>query len=134
NVLDLTWGISGPVAAMLLSDHGAQVTKIEPPGGDPFRAISGSKVWHRGKRSAFFDLQQAEDRDTLLALASTADVLIERFEPGVTMRLGIDPDTLLARNPRLIYTSITGYGDTAQHAGRPSFDALVSARTGHQWE
>jgi crotonobetainyl-CoA:carnitine CoA-transferase CaiB-like acyl-CoA transferase len=134
NVLDLSWGISGPVAAMLLSDHGARVTKIEPPGGDPFRSISGSRVWHRGKRSAFLDLHQPEERDALLALASQADVLIESYEPGVTKRLGIDPDTLLARNPRLIHVSITGYGDTAQHAGRPSFDALVSARTGHQWE
>ena len=133
-VLDLTWGISGPVTAMLLADHGAAVTKIEPPGGDPFRSLSGYQVWHRGKRSAVLDLKAAEDRDRFLALAAAADVVIESFSPGVTTRLGIDYDTLAASNPRLVYCSITGYGSDGKHADRPAIDALVAARTGHQWE
>ncbi|MEY2424655.1 MAG: hypothetical protein QOI61_227, partial [Actinomycetota bacterium] len=62
---------------MLLADNGAEVTKIEPPGGDPFRALHGYKVWNRGKRSAVLDLKTAEDRDRLLALVKTADVFIE---------------------------------------------------------
>lgn len=133
-VLDLSWGISGPMAAMLLADHGASVTKIEPPGGDPFRSLSGYQVWQRGKRSVVVDLKAADERDRFLALAAAADVVIESFEPGVTSRLGIDYDTLAALNPRLVYCSITGYGSEGKHAGRPAIDALVAARTGHQWE
>src|SRR6478672_1715622 len=133
-VLDLTQGIAGPVTGMLLADHGAQVTKIEPPGGDPTRAHSGAQVWHRGKRSAVFDPHDADDRERVRALASRADVLIENFAPGVAAALGIDHETLLARNPRLVYCSITAYGDDGAHADRPPIDALVAARTGHQWE
>ncbi len=133
-VLDLSWGIPGPVASMLLADNGAEVTKIEPPGGDPFRALHGYKVWNRGKRSAVLDLKTAEDRDRVLALVKTADVLIESYSPGVTKELGIDYDTLAEINPRLIYCSITGYGDSGKHADRPAIDALVSARTGHIYE
>ena len=109
-VLDLTWGIAGPMATMLLADHGALVTKIEPPGGDPFRAQAGYHVWHRGKRSAVLDLKSGPDRDTFGALAERADVVIESFAPGVTERLGIDYPTLSAANHRLVYCSITAYG------------------------
>src|ERR1700730_8046908 len=125
-VLDLSWGISGPMAAMLLADHGASVTKIEPPGGDPFRSLSGYQVWQRGKRSAIVDLKSAGGHDELLALAAGADVLIDSFSPGVPHRLGIDYDRLAEVNPRLVYCSITGYGSSGQHAGRPAIDALVS--------
>jgi crotonobetainyl-CoA:carnitine CoA-transferase CaiB-like acyl-CoA transferase len=133
-VLDLSWGLSGPVAAMLLADHGARVTKIEPPGGDPFRPFSGSRVWTRGKRSAFLDLTDDQDRRRFQALARRADVVVESFAPGVAAKLGTDHDTLLAANPRLIHCSITGYGHTGRHSDRPAIDALVAARTGHQWE
>src|SRR3954464_11952897 len=77
DVLDLSWGIAGPMAGMLLADHGARVTRIEPPGGDPFEALSGSRVWLRGKRRATMDLADAADRDRFLALVKTADVVIE---------------------------------------------------------
>jgi crotonobetainyl-CoA:carnitine CoA-transferase CaiB-like acyl-CoA transferase len=133
-VLDLTSGIAGPVAGMLLADHGAQVTKVEPPGGDPTRTFSGAQVWHRGKRSAVLDPHDADDRARLVALASHADVLVENFAPGLARELGIDADTLLARNPRLVHCSITAYGDDGAHADRPAVDSLVAARTGHQWE
>ena len=133
-VLDLTMGIAGPVTGMLLADHGAQVTKIEPPGGDPTRAHSGAQVWHRGKRSAVLDPHDPADCERVAALASHADVLVENFAPGIAAQLGIDHDTLLARNPRLVYCSITAYGDDGAHADRPAVDALVAARTGHQWE
>jgi crotonobetainyl-CoA:carnitine CoA-transferase CaiB-like acyl-CoA transferase len=133
-VLDLSWGISGPMATMLLGDHGADVTKIEPPGGDPFRSQLGYRVWNRGKRSAILDLKDAGDRETFLKLASQADILVESYAPGVTQRLGIDFDTLHALNPRLIYCSITAYGRDSKHADRPGYDALVAARTGVHWE
>jgi crotonobetainyl-CoA:carnitine CoA-transferase CaiB-like acyl-CoA transferase len=133
-VLDVSWGIAGPMTAMLLADQGADVTKIEPPGGDPFRSQLGYKVWQRGKRSAVLDLKNAEDKATFLALAQHADVLVESYRPGVTQRLGIDFDTLHALNPRLIYCSITAYGRDNKHSQRPGFDALVAARSGLQWE
>ncbi|MDA8048157.1 MAG: CoA transferase, partial [Actinomycetota bacterium] len=133
-VLDLSWGISGPVATMLLADHGALVTRIEPPSGDPFRSFSGSRVWARGKRSAQLDLADPGQRDTFLALASQADVVVESFAPGTTALLGVDHETLSARNDRLIYCSITGYGPDGRHADRPGYDMLVAARTGQQWE
>ena len=98
-VLDLTMGIAGPVTGMLLADHGAQVTKIEPPGGDPTRAHSGAEVWHRGKRSAVLDPHDPADCERVAALASHADVLVENFAPGIAAQLGIDHDTLLAEPP-----------------------------------
>jgi crotonobetainyl-CoA:carnitine CoA-transferase CaiB-like acyl-CoA transferase len=133
-VLDLSWGIAGPMTGMLLADQGARVTRIEAPGGDPFAALSGDKVWHRGKRRAVLDLQDDADRDRFLALARRADVVIESWAPGTAARLGVDHETLLAANPRLVHCSITGYGETGRHADRPAYDALVAARTGQQWE
>ncbi|HZR37081.1 MAG TPA: CoA transferase [Nevskia sp.] len=133
-VLDLSWGIAGPMTAMLLADNGAQVTKIEPPGGDPFRHQLGYKVWNRGKRSAVYDLKNAADKENFLALVKTADVLVESYAPGVTKKLGIDYDTLHKLNPRLVYCSITGYGRDNELSDRPAYDALVAARTGLQWE
>ncbi len=133
-VLDLSWGIAGPMAAMLLGDQGAEVTKIEPPGGDPFRGQLGYRVWQRGKRSAVLDLRDAGDRESFLALARHADVLVESFSPGVTERLGVDYGTLRAPNPRLIYCSITGYGRNNEHSDRPAYDSLVAARTGLHFE
>src|SRR5271155_1651432 len=102
-VLDLSWGIAGPMAGMLLADHGAVVTRIERPEGDPFGTLPGYKVWNRGKRSAVLDLKNPADHALFLRLAADADILIESFSPGVTARLGIDFDTLRALNPRLIY-------------------------------
>ena len=133
-VLDLSWGIAGPMTAMLMADNGAQVTKIEPPGGDPFRNQLGYKVWNRGKRSAVYDLKNAADKDNFLALVKSADVLIESYAPGVTKKLGIDYDTLHQLNPRLVYCSITGYGRDNELSDRPAYDALVAARSGLQWE
>lgn len=133
-VLDLSEGIAGPMATMLLADHGASVTRIERPGGDPFRSQLGYHGWNRGKRSAVLDLLDAEDLKVFLALARSADVIVESFRPGKTAELGIAYDTLAATNPRLIYCSITGYGRDNRHSQRPAFDALVSARIGLQWE
>jgi crotonobetainyl-CoA:carnitine CoA-transferase CaiB-like acyl-CoA transferase len=133
-VLDLSWGVAGPMAAMLLADSGADVMKIEPPGGDPFRAQLGYRVWQRGKRSAVLDLKSAEDRAAFLALAKHADVIVESFAPGTLAKLGLDHATLAAANPRLVTCSITGYGRDNRHSARPGWDSLVAARTGLHFE
>jgi crotonobetainyl-CoA:carnitine CoA-transferase CaiB-like acyl-CoA transferase len=136
-VLDLSQGIAGPMTGMLLADQGARVLKVEPPGGDPTRALSGSRVWHRGKESIVLDLRAGEgsaDMERLWQLVRRADVVIESAEPGAPDH----PDLTYARarrhNPRLVYCTITAYGGVPRHAGRPSQDALVAARTGLQWE
>lgn len=129
-VLDLSQGVAGPIAGMLLADHGAAVTKIEPPGGDRFRAMSGSNVWLRGRRSVELDLAKAEDRTAFYALVQSADVVLESFAPGTAERLGVDAPTLSALRPGLIHCSITGYGNHPKHRDRPAYDALVAARLG----
>src|SRR3954471_12347665 len=109
-VVDLSWGISGPEATMLLADNGADVVRIERPQGDPFDGYLDYKTYNRGKRSAVLDLNDPADRDRFLALAKTADVVVESFRPGVTKRLGIDYETLKASNERLIYCTVSAYG------------------------
>ncbi len=129
-VLDLSWGIAGPITGMLLADHGADVVKVEPPGGDPFRGTPGYDVWLRGRRSAVLDLKDGGDRDRFLALVDDADVVLDAFSPGTMAGLGLDAAALLARNPRVVVCSITAYGEHAAHRDRPGYDALVAARLG----
>jgi crotonobetainyl-CoA:carnitine CoA-transferase CaiB-like acyl-CoA transferase len=129
-VLDLSTGIAGPITTMLLADCGAEVTRIERPGGDPFTDRSGAVVWHRGKRRAELDVTDEGDRADLVALIAHADVVVESSTPGTTERLGLDHATLAATNPGLITCSITGYGRGNRHSHRPGYDALVMARTG----
>jgi len=133
-VLDLSWGVAGPMATMLLADHGALVTRIERPHGQPFGDFGGGRVWNRGKRSAVLDLREPDDRDVVMALAADSDVLVESFAPGVADQLGLGWDAVHALNPRLILCSITAYGRGTRHSERPGYDALVAARTGLQWE
>ncbi|MET0370085.1 MAG: CoA transferase [Sphingobium sp.] len=133
-VLDLSSGIAGPMTTMLLGDHGAAVTRILPPAGDPFEAMPGYKVWQRGKDAITLDLKSTQDHARFLDMVADADILVESFSPGVTNRLGIDHDRLAALNPGLIYASITGYGRDTADAGRKGYDALVAARTGLHWE
>jgi crotonobetainyl-CoA:carnitine CoA-transferase CaiB-like acyl-CoA transferase len=129
-VLDLSSGIAGPVAGMLLADHGADVVKIERPGGDPFRGTPGYDVWLRGRRSAVLDLHDPADRADLLGLVRGADVMLESFSPGLAERLGIDFDVLHGENPRLVHCSITAYGPRTSFRDRTGYDALVAARCG----
>jgi crotonobetainyl-CoA:carnitine CoA-transferase CaiB-like acyl-CoA transferase len=129
-VLDLSQGISGPIAGMLLSDHGAAVTKIEPPGGDRFRALPGASTWLRGRRSLELDLSKPDDRSIFHDLVRSSDVVLESFAPGAAVQLESDATTLLGLNPRLIHCSISGYGAHPGHRDRPAYDALVAARLG----
>ena len=133
-VLDLSWGIAGALGVQLLAEQGADVIKVEPPGGDPFRDYSGFAVWNRSKRSVTVDLKHPAGLEAFLRLAEDADVLVETFRPGVTDRLGIGYDALHARNPRLVYASCPAYPDGHRYAQRPGYDALVQASSGQQWE
>ena len=133
-VLDLSRGIAGPMTAMLLADYGADVVRVEPPGGDGFGDRPGSVVWNRGKRRVEMDLKDAVARVELLDLAARADVLLESYRPGVTTRLGIDFETINKINGRLVYASITGYGRDTPDAQRPGIEWLVTARAGLQWD
>jgi crotonobetainyl-CoA:carnitine CoA-transferase CaiB-like acyl-CoA transferase len=133
-VLDLSWGIAGPLGVLLLAEQGADVIKVEPPGGDPFRDYSGYAVWNRSRRSVTVDLKQPAGADAFRKLAADADVVVETFRPGVTDRLGIGFDALHELNPRLVYCSCPAYPDGHRLAQRPGYDALVQASSGQQWE
>jgi len=133
-VIDLSTGIAGPMATMLLADHGADVVKVEPPGGDPTRSLSGARVWHRGKRSVELDLHDPAQREQVLALVDRADVVVESFAPGEGAGLGLDWGTLSARNPALVLCSITACGRHLPERDLPAVDALVAAHTGLHWE
>ncbi len=138
-VLDLTSHLSGPYAAMMLADHGADVIKVEPPGaGDSARGmppfVNGESapfmIWNRNKRSVVLDLKQDGDREALLALADRADILIENYRPGVMERLGLGWEALHARNPRLIYAAISGFGRTGPYRDRGGFDLMTQGMSG----
>ena len=133
-ILDLTWGMAGPAGILLLAEHGADVVKVEPPGGDPYREYPGYRVWNRSRRSVAIDLKSEEGKERFVELIGTADVLAESFSPGVMARLGLDYDALAARFPHLIYCSVPAYPADSRHAGRPGWDALVQARSGQQFE
>jgi crotonobetainyl-CoA:carnitine CoA-transferase CaiB-like acyl-CoA transferase len=133
-VLDLSWGVAGPMTTMLMGDHGAQVLKIEPPGGDRFADQAGYQVWGRGKAIERIDLKSDEGRVRFLELAADADVVVESFSPGTADRLGVGYEALSSGNRRLIYCSITGYGRDNAYSERKAYDALVAARTGLMWE
>jgi crotonobetainyl-CoA:carnitine CoA-transferase CaiB-like acyl-CoA transferase len=140
-VLDVSQVMAGPFCCMLLGDMGADVIKIEPPkNGDSTRHSMGFRLkgedspgflaLNRNKRSITLDLKDTSDRDVLYALVKTADVLVENARPGVSARLGMDYETLRAINPRLVYASISGFGQTGPWAQRPGFDLIAQAMSG----
>jgi crotonobetainyl-CoA:carnitine CoA-transferase CaiB-like acyl-CoA transferase len=133
-VLDLSWGIAGPVGVQLLAELGADVIKVEPPGGDPFRAQPGYHVWNRSRRSVVLDLKATEGRDAFLRLCGDADVLVETFSPGTMARLGLSYAEVSEQFPRLVYCSVPAYPDGHRFADRPGWDATVQARSGMQSE
>ncbi len=129
-VLDFSQGMAGSVATMVMSDFGAEVIKVEPPGGDPYRTHPASLLWNRGKKSIVLDLKTAEGRKHARKLARSADAVVESFVPGDAAALGVDYDTLKADNPGLVYTSITAFGDSGPYARYRPYEALVSAKSG----
>jgi crotonobetainyl-CoA:carnitine CoA-transferase CaiB-like acyl-CoA transferase len=138
-VIDLSAYLSGPYCSMILADHGADVIKIERPGeGDEARRmppfIRGESapfmLWNRNKRSVALDLKAPQDQALCLDLVREADVFIENFKPGVAERLGLGYDALAALNPRLVYCSISGFGQTGPYRARGGFDLMVQAMSG----
>jgi crotonobetainyl-CoA:carnitine CoA-transferase CaiB-like acyl-CoA transferase len=140
-VLDVSQVMAGPYACMLLADLGADVIKIEPPGtGDQTRGSMGFKMkgadsmgflnMNRNKRSVTLNLKSDAGRELLLKLAKDADILIENYRPGALKRLGLGYEVLKDVNPRLVYTSISGFGQSGPWADRPGFDLMAQAMSG----
>jgi crotonobetainyl-CoA:carnitine CoA-transferase CaiB-like acyl-CoA transferase len=129
-IVDLSSFIAGPLGASFLADLGADVIKVEAPDGDGLRGNRGFLAWSRGRRGLGLDLKQPEAREILYRLVDQADVVLENMRPGVTERLSIDYETLRARNPRLIYCSVTAFGPSGPYRSKPGFDPLLQARSG----
>jgi crotonobetainyl-CoA:carnitine CoA-transferase CaiB-like acyl-CoA transferase len=128
-VIDFGQYIAGPLAAMLLGDHSADVIRIDPPGG-PRWNTSANATWNRNKRSLVLNLKDNADRETARQLIAGADVVIENFRPGVMDRLGLGPAAMTAANPRLIYCSLPGFGSDDPRAQVRAWEGVVGAATG----
>ncbi len=133
-VLELGSGLSGAIAALVLADNGADVIKVEPPGGDPLRGHPAYRMWNRGKQAFVADLAAPPDRERVAGLAAEADVVLSSWTPGVDARFGLDPDTIAARNPRAIVCRITGFGPHGPYAHYPAWDGIVAAKAGRMLE
>ncbi len=137
-VLDLTTLLPGPLATLMLAEAGADVIKIERPGGEDMRRfpplVDGTSLafamLNRGKRSVEIDLKDPAGRERLLAMVASADVLVEQFRPGVMARLGLGCEALRAVNPRLVCCSISGYGQTGPRSQEAGHDLNYLALTG----
>ena len=138
-VVELTSTVSGPFAGMMLSDQGADVIKVEPPGiGDLARFMGTTRsgmaamfsVLNRNKRSVVLDFKVNKDFEILKNLLTTADVLIENYRPGVVKKLGLDYESIKKINPNIIYTSISGYGQSGPYINRRVYDPLIQATAG----
>ncbi|MEI6419715.1 MAG: CoA transferase [Sphingomonadales bacterium] len=137
-IIDCSQIVSGPMAAQMLADQGAEVIKVESPGGDPVRGLGPKKgdlssmfiAVNRGKQGLCLDLKSPEGRAVLERLLATADVLIENFRPGVMARMGFDGEGLRARHPRLIYCSINGFGPSGPYQNIRVYDPVIQAVSG----
>jgi len=138
-VIDLSVFLPGPYLTLAMADHGAEVIKIEPPGeGDPGRHIGLSdgpstvffRNLNRGKKSVVLDLKHPDQRDALLSLCDEADVFVESFRPGTVDRLGVGYAAVRARNPRIVYCSISAFGQDSEWRNRPAHDLALEAESG----
>jgi crotonobetainyl-CoA:carnitine CoA-transferase CaiB-like acyl-CoA transferase len=135
-VLDLGTFITGPCAAMMLADLGADVIKVESPDGDPYRSYQGGQysphfqAYNRNKRSLVLDLKQPQDRERFECLLHEADVFVQNFRPGTAERLGAGAERLQGLNPKLVYCSISGFGSSGPYVNRPSYDSVAQALSG----
>src|SRR3954453_2412464 len=138
-IVDLTSMISGPYATMILADQGADVIKVEnPDGGDHTRAANNRRNGfsasflnnNRNKRSVALDLKRPAAKQALLRLITTADVFVQNFRPGVAERMGLGEDAVRAAAPRIIYVSISGFGEGGPYAQKPVYDPLIQAVSG----
>ena len=125
-VIDFGQYIAGPLASMLLADQGADVIKVDPPGGPRWKTPANA-TWNRGKRSIVLDLKREPGLATAQALIQTADVVVENFRPGVMDRLGLGPADMTRANPRLVYCSLPGFASDDPRAGVPAYEGVVGA-------
>lgn len=137
-VLDLSRVLAGPYCTALLADLGAEVIKLEPPAGDDYRHVGPFKdgesalftLNNRGKKSLALDLKKPADLELAQALAARVDVVVENFRPGVASRLGLGAEALRKANPRLVYCSISGFGQEGPFKDLPAYDLVVQAMSG----
>lgn len=135
-VIDLSRVVAGNMLSLMLGDFGAEVIKIETPEGDPLRdwLVNGIaanwKVYARNKKSVCLNLRRSEAKDVLLKLVETAAVFVENFRPGTLEAMGLGPDVLHARNPRLVIVRVTGWGQTGPYKHKPGFGTLAEGMSG----
>ena len=137
-ILDFSRVLAGPLSTALLADLGAEVIKVEPPGGDDYRHIGPMRdgisslftALNRNKKSLVLDLKHPEAAATVAQLVQSVDVVVENFRPGVAERLGVGPEALCSANPRLVYVSVSGFGQTGPLAHLPAYDIIVQAMSG----
>ena len=137
-VIDLSTFLPGPHLTMMMADHGAEVIRVEPPGGEPARHYGpfqeGHSVWfrntHRGKKSICLNLKDEVDREKLLSLCETVDVFVEAFRPGVVKRLGVDYEAVRTRNPKIVYCSVSAFGQTGPLSAKATHDMGAQALAG----
>lgn len=136
-VLDLSRLVAGNMSTHVLADHGAEVIKVEPPGkGDPLRDWGADgisvqwKIYARNKKSIVLNLRDAQAKAILLDLVETADVFVENYRTGGLEKMGLAPETLWARNPKLVILRVTGFGQTGPYADRPGFGTLIEGMSG----
>ena len=140
-VLDFTQNVAGPLAGQVLADLGAEVIKVEAPGGEAARHITSVLPGrpplatyflpnNRGKKSVAVDLTTEQGKQQVLLLSDTADVILEGFRPGVMEKLGLGPNDLQSRNPKLIYARVSAFGGNGPHGDRPGVDLMVAAEAG----
>ena len=137
-VVDLTSNVSGPLATMILADQGADVVKVEAPGGDATRAGGNRRAGftasflnnNRNKRSIVLDLKKPAALAALMRLVAGADVFVQNFRPGVAERLGIGEDAVRAVSPKIVYVSISGFGEKGPYAEKPAYDPVIQGFSG----
>jgi crotonobetainyl-CoA:carnitine CoA-transferase CaiB-like acyl-CoA transferase len=138
-VLDLSMVVSGPFCTMMLGDLGADVIKIEPPEVDVTRTVAGPARggvpvgmlnWNRNKRALMLDLKRPGAAEVFLKMAPHADIVVQNVRPGVVERLGVGYEAVAARNPKIVYCSIAGYGFSGPSVNKPAYDPIIQGMAG----
>lgn len=138
-IVDLTINVLGPMATQMLGDMGADVIKVEPPSGDPMRLLGPQRAsglaahfvnFNRSKRSVTLDLKRPDDLESVMRLVETADVFVHNMRAAAAERLGIGPEAVCARNPRIVYAYATGYKMDGAKSERPAFDDVIQGESG----
>jgi crotonobetainyl-CoA:carnitine CoA-transferase CaiB-like acyl-CoA transferase len=140
-VIEMGQLLAGPFTGTILAYFGAEVIKVEPPGGDPIRGWrevrDGTSLWYRSlgrnKKSVTLDLKSEQGRGLVLKLLETADVVVENFRPGLMEKWGLGPDEMKARNPGLVYARISGYGQTGPYAAKPGYASVTEGFGGFRY-